>query len=127
MTQEIKTVNFMGDELVAIKENESGKIYVAVSWVCKGLKLDSKGQRNKIRKHPTLSKGWATLPLPSDGGCQETGVLEIDFLPLWLAMINPKLVGENVYEKLVGYQLKCKNILADAFLHNTNNPADNNV
>ena len=111
----IKEVDFNGANIL-VAQNIDGKIYAGVKWVCDGLGLDVKGQREKIQKHEVFSKGVATLPLPSNGGIQDTIMIELDFLPLWLANINPKLVGESVKEKLIIYQLKAKDVLAKAFL-----------
>jgi len=114
----VKTVKFNGDELVAVQSNENGKVYVGVNIICSVLGLDLRRQREKLRENEVLSKGVSTLPLPSNGGNQDTLVLELDFLPLWLANINPKLVNKDVKEKLIEYQLKAKDILAQAFVHN---------
>jgi len=111
----IKEVDFNGANIL-VAQNIDGKMYAGVKWVCDGLGLDVKGQREKIQKHEVFSKGVATLPLPSNGGIQDTIMIELDFLPLWLANINPKLVGASVKEKLIIYQLKAKDVLAKAFL-----------
>jgi phage antirepressor YoqD-like protein len=122
---EIKKVNFMGDELVAIRENDSGKIYVGVKWICSGLKF-TRRQRNsqisKIQKDSVLSKGARKMMLLTNGGEQETLCIELDYLPLWLAKINTGIISDkSTKSKVVNYQLKCKDILAGAFLHKTNN------
>ncbi|MGG3451954.1 phage antirepressor N-terminal domain-containing protein [Domibacillus aminovorans] len=110
-----KTVDFMGAELLAVKADDEN-IYVGVSWICEGLGMDARRQREKLQAHMTLSKGVATLPLPSRGGVQEAFVINIDFLPLWLASINPALINEVARDKLLEYQLKAKDVLAEAFL-----------
>jgi len=111
----IKEVDFNGASLLAI-QNKDGKIYVSINHVCNGLGLNSRKQRDKIKDHLTLSKGCTEWGIPSNGGIQDTFVIEIEFLPLWLAGINPKLVSEKVVDKLVEYQLKAKDVLAKAFL-----------
>ena len=112
----VKEVEFNGNSLLAVKNKDNDKIYVGVNWVCDGLGLDARRQKEKVQKHEVFSKGVSTLPLPSNGGEQDTLVIELDFLPLWLSNINPKLVGNEVKEKLIQYQLKAKDILAKAFL-----------
>ena len=112
----VKEVEFNGNNLLAVKNKDNDKIYVGVNWVCDGLGLDARRQKEKVQKHEVFSKGVSPLPLPSNGGEQDTLVIELDFLPLWLSNINPKLVGNEVKEKLIQYQLKAKDILAKAFL-----------
>ena len=120
----IKEVDFNGTNLLAAQDND-GKIFVGVKWVCGGLNL-SKGQmqneRIRIQEDIVLSKGKRNLVLPTTGGDQEVLCIELEFLPLWLAKIpiTPKMQNENkeVMNKLIEYQLKAKDVLAKAFLPN---------
>lgn len=121
---QIKQVNFNGDKLMAVREGE--KVYVGIKWVCSALGIDSRTQRRKILTHPTLSQGGVKRVLPSNGGNQETSLLEIDYLPLWLAGINPSIVKLEQKEKLVQYQLKAKDVLANVFLHGNTQANFNN-
>jgi hypothetical protein len=111
-----KQVEFNGDTLLAVKDNNTSKIFVSVNHICNGLGIDAENQRAKLREHMTLSKGTTILGVPSPGGLQNTFVIELDFLPLWLAGINPAKVNPEVQEKLIEYQLKVKDVLAAAFL-----------
>jgi phage antirepressor YoqD-like protein len=112
----IKEVEFNGDSLIAIQSNIDNKIYVSINHVCNALGLDARKQRNKIQDHMTLSKGCTILGIPTNSGTQNTIMLEVDFLPLWLAGVNPSKVNDNVVDKLIEYQLKAKDILANAFI-----------
>ncbi|WP_082829530.1 phage antirepressor N-terminal domain-containing protein [Aeribacillus pallidus] len=114
-----KLVDFNGTEIMAIQTNDK-KIFAGVKSICQGLKLDPRRQKEKLQSHLTLSKGVATLTLPTNGGMQETLVIDIDFLPLWLASINPALVSEEVRENLLDFQLKAKDVLASAFIKKEN-------
>jgi len=122
----IKEVNFLGDTLVAVKDNQSN-IYVGVRWICNGIGL-SEGQRKRqisnIQSDLVLSKGVSNLILPTNGGNQEVVCLLLDYIPLWLAKINitPTMMQENpnLVTKLIQYQLKCKDVLANAFLSQLN-------
>jgi phage antirepressor YoqD-like protein len=120
---EIKKVNFMGDELVAIRENDSGKIYAGVRWLCDGLALTENQrihQTTKIHGDRVLSKGVRKILLPTKGGEQEVVCLELKMVTLWLAKINANVVKDiETQEKLVEYQLHAADVLADEFLpHN---------
>lgn len=118
-------VDFSGDNLLAVKLKEDDKIYVGVSWVCEGIGL-TKGQiqneRLKIQEDVVLKQGQRNLVLPTKGGNQQSLCIELDFLPLWLAKISitPKMQENKpeIVEKLIQYQLKAKDVLAQAFLHN---------
>ncbi|MDQ0169149.1 ORF6C domain-containing protein [Paenibacillus tundrae] len=122
---EQKLVSFNGDELLGVKAND-GKVYVGVKWVCEGLGLSEgqmKSERKKIQEDVVLKHGGSRyFVLPTNGGNQEVLVIELDFLPLWLAKISitPSMLVHqpDVADKLVKYQLKAKDVLAAAFIHN---------
>ena len=120
----VKDVQFNGVTLRAAQDAEN-IIWVGVRWVCEGLGL-SKGQmqneRKKIQTDEVLSQGERNFVLPTEGGNQDVLCLQLDFLPLWLAKIHvtPKMRRENpaLADKLVIYQLKARDVLANAFLNN---------
>jgi len=119
----VKEVNFHDDVLMAVHEEESNKIYVGIKWVCEGIGL-TRGQTNneylKVQEDLVLKQGARNLVLPTNGGNQEVSCIELEFLPLWLAKISitPKMQKEKpfIVKKLVDYQLKAKDVLADAFI-----------
>ena len=118
----VKDVNFNGAMLRAAQD-ANNIIWVGVRWVCDGLGL-TEGQRNRqlsnIKEDIVISKGISNLVLPTEGGKQEVLCVNLDFLPLWLAKISvtPTMKRENpeLVEKLVEYQLKAKDVLAEAFI-----------
>jgi phage antirepressor YoqD-like protein len=112
---EIKKVNFMGDELVAIRENDSGKIFAGVGWICKGLGVNTRKQKEKLLDHPVLQEGVSYRSVPTNGGVQDMLVIDIEYLPMWLATTNPRRVKPEVKHKIVGYQRAAKDVLANAF------------
>lgn len=121
-TIEQKVVPFNGTELLAAKTND-GKIYAAVKWVCQGIGLTRdqiKHERKKIQEDLVLSKGGRNLTLPTNGGVQEVLCIELEFLPLWLAKISitPTMQKESPWtvQRLVEFQLKAKDVLAEAFI-----------
>jgi hypothetical protein len=120
---EIMEVDFNGDSIMVVKFKDTGKIYVGVGWITQSLGF-TKGQHDnevkKIQKDVVLLKGASNLTLPTKGGNQKAWGIELDFLPLWLAKINittdMQINHPEVMEKLVEYQLKAKDTLAQAFL-----------
>lgn len=118
----IKNVDLFGDTVVAAQDKD-GVIWAGVRWICDGLGL-SNGQRQRqitnIGEDIVLSKGVANLNLPTNGGNQDVLCLQLDYVPLWLAKISitPKMKKNNpdLVKKLIKYQLKAKDVLAEAFL-----------
>ena len=117
---EQKLVNFNGAEIMAVKVDD-GKLYVGVKWICEGLGLTEgqmRHERKRIQDDIVLVRGGRKIILPTNGGNQEVIVMELDYLPLWLTKINANIQGnEEIQERLISYQLKAKDVLAEAFLH----------
>lgn len=67
-----------------------------------------------------ISKGTSNLTLPTKGGNQQAFAIELDYLPLWLAKISitPDMINNKIdaVNKLMEYQMKAKDVLAQAFL-----------
>lgn len=119
----VKTVPFMGSELMAARDDKTGKISAGVSYICKGIGLTDAQRDNevkRIQRDLVLSKGSSNLTLPTNGGPQTVQCLDNEFVPLWLAKISitPAMQKEHpeVADRLVQYQLKAAKVLADAFL-----------
>ncbi|MDN4069236.1 ORF6C domain-containing protein [Paenibacillus vini] len=121
---EQKLVPFNGAELLGVKAND-GKVYVGARWVCDGIGL-REGQRNnqltKIQSDLVLKRGVRKFILPTNSGEQEVTVIELNFLPLWVAKISPNTVEGDVQECLIEYQLKAKDVLSAAFIPDSFRP-----
>lgn len=118
----VKNVDVMGDSIKAAKDAD-GNIWVGVRWVCDALDMTEgqmKRQVKNIKKDMVFSEGGSNqIPLPTNSGIQEVFCVRNDFVPLWLAkiQITEKTREErpDFAQKLMRYQLKAKDILADAF------------
>ncbi len=120
-----KEVEFLGDHILVVKDEELNKVYAGIGYICKGIGL-SQGQTNnevnRVKNDIVLSKGSRNLVSPTKGGNQEVICIELDYLPLWLAKISitPKMKDQQpeLVDKIVNYQLKAKDVLASVFVHN---------
>lgn len=118
----VKEVEFMGDTLMAAKDRE-GNIWAGVSYFCNALGM-SKGQKDRqvinVQKDETLKRGCLKFEAGVFDAANETIALRIDFIPLWLAKISitetMKREHPELADKLLEYQLKVKDVLAEAFL-----------
>ena len=118
----VKNVDVLGDSIMAAKDEE-GNVWEGIRWFCQGLGF-SKGQIDRqiknIQKDTALSKGASNLTLPTNGGKQEVFCIKLDFIPLWLAKITitdkTRKEHPELADKLLEYQLRAKDILAEAFM-----------
>ena len=119
----VKSVPFLGDELMAVRDEENSKIYVGVSYICKGIGF-SKDQKDRqvknIQNDLVINRGCVKFDAGVFDPNNETLGINIDFLPIWLAKITitPNMQKEQseVADRLIQYQLKAKDVLAAAFI-----------
>lgn len=117
MNELVKEVNFQGQQILSILEDN--KIYVSVKSICDNLGMSlgqMKNQRAKVQNDEFLKGGLKFVPLYTNGGTQEILMIELDYLPIWLAKINPARFNDELKSKLIIYQLKAKDVLAETFL-----------
>jgi len=122
---EIKKVSFLGTELMAARDAE-GQIWAGVRWMCGGIGL-SQGQTNreinKVSEDEVLKEGYTKFGMGVFDPNNPTIAIKLDFVPLWLAKISitPAMKTEHpeLAERLKQYQLKAKDVLAEAFLPKT--------
>jgi hypothetical protein len=112
---EPRAVDFYGDQILAVEEAESRRVFVPLTRLCDNLGIDRPTQTQRIQEHEVLGSGLVTLRLQTPGGPQETQCLRLDLIPFWLAGINSRRVRAGVREKLVLYQRECAAVLWDAF------------
>lgn len=118
----VKKVDLCGD-LIMAAQDEDGQIWAGVKWLCDGLGLSEgqgKSERKKLQEDFVLSEGTKFHPLGRGNANKEVLCLRYDFVPLWIAKITvtPSMKENNpeLVEKLMQYQLKAKDVLAEAFL-----------
>lgn len=118
----IKNVNVLGDSILAAKDN-GGDIWVGINAFCQGLDMNKKQrdwQVKKVQGDKTLSKGCREFSAGVFDPSNSVYALRLDFVPLWLAKISITSNMEDEHpelaKKLLNYQLKAKDILANAFI-----------
>ena len=108
-----KEIGFNGMNLIGISFKE--KLYVIIKNFCEVLGVDHNSQLKRIKRDEILNKGVVKMTIPSEGGIQETNLLELDYVPLWLAGIKTNQCKEEVRKFLLEFKLKVKDVLSDAF------------
>lgn len=118
----VKSVDLMGDNIMAAQD-ENGFIWAGASYLCNALGMN-KGHKDRqvtnIQKDKTLKKGCCKFEAGVFDPNNETVAIRIDFIPMWLAKIGitDKMEEEHpeLADKLLNYQLKAKDVLAEAFM-----------
>jgi hypothetical protein len=125
MNTQLTSVPFHGQSLLATLVNEIP--YVAMKPICENIGLDWDGQRQKINRHPILSKGKVMITAPSNGGLQEMLMLPVNFLNGWLFGIDSNRVKPEIRDRLIAYQTECFEVLANHFMPKVNETAANGL
>lgn len=131
---QITNFNFYGDDLIALKNNATGEIYISINSVFRGIGFTDKEQIRKRRDKwindivlvkgieifniPTSDKGVSKKDTPINN--QEVYCISQHKLPLALAKINitpsMKKKQPELVSKLELYQDKCADVLASVFI-----------
>lgn len=130
MTTALQTVSFdfYGDSLIAVKDNSSNEIYAAITHILRGIGFSKKQIEYQIKKITTdiLFKFFTKKFPGSDLGLpnvNEIWCISNRRLPMMLTKIRitPKMKREHpeVTDKLLIYQDKCANVLAQVFIDKT--------
>lgn len=114
----LTTVNFHGNDLVALRGDSPETTLVAMKPVVEGMGLDWTYQYRKLAEHPVLSSCVAVTAIQVPGSTQSRDMI---FLPLnrlsfWLATIQPSRIKDEAIRALViEYQTECADVLFDRF------------
>lgn len=124
----VKSVDLMGDTVMAAQDGE-GIIWVGIRWMCQGMGMTDgqyKRQIKNIQKDLLLKDSGSNLLLNKGSGEREVFCLKLDYLPIWLAKITitdkTRKERPELADKLLEYQLKAKDILAEAFMTKKGTP-----
>lgn len=108
----MQTFDFEGSA-IQVAVSEQG-VEVVVGSVCDALGLATQRQTRKLQ-----SRSWAGVALraiPTASGVQRVNVIPLRSLPMWMATVNEHRVGERLRERVVGFQLRMHDVLADHFV-----------
>lgn len=111
---EQKDVLLYEDEVTAVRVDD-GRVYVSIRHMCRALGVDENGQRQRMRRHAVLAKGIGVCKIHTPGGTQDTAVLRVDLVPLWLSGIRASMVNEEIRQKLEQFQEQAAAVLWEAF------------
>jgi hypothetical protein len=112
----LRSVPFHDDTLEAIQVAPD-KVYVSLRRCCECLGIDFASQYRRLTDK--ARSPWACIVVMTiqdvSGRQQESCLIDLDTLPMWLATIDVSRVTEGVRPKLVQYQKECVQVLRDHF------------
>lgn len=112
-------IPFEGVNLVSVKDEKTGDVYVALKPIVEGLGLSWKGQWKKLKRLKE-EKGisFKTIPLETRGGTQETIMINLYHLPAFLYSLHPSRTKPELREKLVKFQIQTTKVINDYWNNN---------
>lgn len=122
MQQSIISVQFNNQSLFATLIDSVP--YVAMKPICENIGLNWDSQRQRIQRHPILSKGTVMITAPSKGGLQEMLMLPLKMLNGWLFGVDSTRVKPEIRDAVIKYQEECFDVLANHFMPKRNGLVD---
>ncbi len=107
-----------GDEVVAARVNPDA-IYLPLRVLCDNLGIGYSAQFARLKRDDVLAEGLRRLKIQTAGGVQTMQCLELEAVPLWLAMIEPSRVREDLRDKLRVYKRWVRRRVWEAFAQET--------
>ena len=68
-------------------------------------------QTDRIKRDEVLSDGLQRVPIMGTRGQQNTYVLRVDLVPLWLTGLETSRVSDEVQDKIIRYKREAAKIL----------------
>ena len=95
-----------GKDLIAEIASYGNKQHVAITPICEAIGIAANMQRKKLQESPQFT-GYVSIS-PSSKGPQETLMLPVEEVGMWLCGINARRVKEEVRDVLVAFQKHCQ-------------------
>jgi len=100
--------------LVAVRA-DNNRVYVSLRHMCQALDIDTTAQRQRIQRHNVLNDGLGVCKIQTPGGMQNSYVLRVDLVPLWLTGIRTSMIRQEIRIKLEKFQKEAAAVLWEAF------------
>lgn len=103
MIDRFEIVPFHQHQIMTVKTDD--RVLVIMKPIVETLGLNWHGQRQRIHRHPVLSKGECITHVPSAGGMQEAIALDLERFHGWLITLETQRVkDEQVRANIILYQ-----------------------
>ena len=107
-----------GEEVLAVRVVPDA-IYVPIRPLCAALGITHQTQIERIRRDEVLAENLRLIKVQTAGGTQTMQCIELEGVPLWLAMIEPSRVREDLRERLRVYKRWVRQRVYEAFMQET--------
>lgn len=95
-----------GKNLIADLAVYNNKQCVAITPICDAIGIAANMQRKKLQNNPQFT-AYVNIS-PSTGGHQDTLMLPVEEVGMWLCNINARRVKEEVRDVLIAFQKHCQ-------------------
>lgn len=114
MSDRFELVPFEDHQIITIRN--SGGIFVVMKPIVEALGLGWEAQRQRIQRHPVISKGTCITQVPSSGGMQEAVSLHLEHFHGWLVSLNPlNIKSEDRRAVIIRYQERAFRVIFEHF------------
>lgn len=114
MSDSFALVPFEDRQIMTVRNNDG--IHVVMKPIVEALGLNWEAQRQRIQRHPVISKGACITQVPSAGGMQEAMSLHLEHFHGWLVSLNPDRVkDEEKRAVIITYQERAFRVIFEHF------------
>jgi len=114
MSDSFALVPFQDRQIMTVRNNDG--IHVVMKPIVEALGLNWEAQRQRIQRHPVISKGACITQVPSAGGMQEAMSLHLEHFHGWLVSLNPDRVkDEEKRSVIITYQERAFRVIFEHF------------
>lgn len=104
------SVAFYEDEIISVKDEKTGKVYVPLKQIVDNLGLEWSGQAAKIKNNNNKWK-CVSIKISTVKGDQKAVCIPLTKINGWLFSINANKVRPDLKEKIERYQEQCFQVL----------------
>lgn len=121
MAERFEIVPMNDQQIMTVRTNDG--IYVVMKPIVEALGLTWNAQRERIQRHPVLSKGARMIRVPSPGGMQDMLCLSLEHFHGWLVTLDPRNVkDEQRREIIIMYQANAFRVIHEHHHGKANTP-----
>ncbi|WP_333882883.1 phage antirepressor N-terminal domain-containing protein [Sphingobium yanoikuyae] len=99
MSGNFEIVPFNNNEILTVRQHDG--VFVVMKPIVEALHLKWHTQRERITKHPVISKGIRFIRIPSAGGMQEMLCLHLEQFHGWLVTLETRRIAEEAQRTMI--------------------------
>jgi hypothetical protein len=103
MTEIIKRLDIMGDQVTSWQDHRTGKVYIECRGRCEFLGVAWGAQQQKLQNSKFFGRHLLRIDIDTEAGIREVLGLEVKYARIWLAGISVERIKPEIHEHFMDY------------------------